>query len=157
MKRCTTQNGVKQKLLIALLAAGASLVVVAQPAFPGDGSPADSKLTREESASSASQQPDQRRADSPGGAPGMTIHIDPLTGALLKEPAPRSLPLQLPPSLLNALSTSHQGLVEAPSPVPGGGVMVDLQGRFRSMLFATIGPDGRVKIMHLDEIPESGR
>jgi hypothetical protein len=67
------------------------------------------------------------------------------------------LPLQLPPSLLNALSTSHQGLVEAPSPVPGGGVMVDLQGRFRSMLFATIGPDGRVKIMHLDEIPESGR
>jgi hypothetical protein len=155
MKRCTAQNGVKQKLLMGLLAAGASLVIVAQPAFPGDNAPADSKLTREESASSTSQQPDQERADSPGGSSGMTIHIDPLTGAILKEPAAGALPLQLSASVLNALSTSHQGLVEAWSPVPGGGVKVDLQGRFRSPLFATIGADGKVKILHLGEIPGS--
>ena len=37
-------------------------------------------------------------------------------------------------------STSHQGLVEKPA--PGGGMMIDLQGRFRSAATATAGADG---------------
>ena len=41
-----------------------------------------------------------------------------------------------------AFSTSHQGLVEVPA--PGGGVMVDLQGRFRSATVARVKPDGTV-------------
>jgi hypothetical protein len=86
----------------------------------------------------------------------MTIHIDPKTGALLKEPAPGTVPLQLTPQLQNALSTSHEGLVETPSSVPGGGVKLDLQGRFQSPLFVTIDADGKVKMQHLDATPESG-
>jgi len=35
--------------------------------------------------------------------------------------------------------------------VPGGGVKVDLQGRFRSPLIATVGADGKLKTQHLGE------
>jgi hypothetical protein len=83
----------------------------------------------------------------------MTIHIDPQTGALLEGPAPGSVPLQMTPDLQNALSTSHQGLVEVPSTVPGGGVMVDLQGRFLSPLVGTIDSSGKLKIQHLHRPP----
>src|SRR5262245_57755342 len=76
-----------------------------------------------------------------GAAAGMTVHVDPQTGALRREPAAGTAPLQLSPQLQNALSTSHQGLVETPSPVPGGGIKVDLQGRFQSPLMVTIGSD----------------
>lgn len=88
-------------------------------------------------------------------APGMTIHIDPQTGTILEGPAPGSVPLQMTPELQNALSTSHQGLVEAPSSVPGGGVIVDLQGRFQSPLVGTIDPSGKLKIQHLHR-PHAG-
>ena len=89
----------------------------------------------------------------PGGTPGMVIYIDPQTGAILKEAAPGSVPLQLSPQLANSLSTSHQGLVETPSPVAGGGVKVDLQGRFQNPLIVTIDADGKVKTHHLGETP----
>jgi hypothetical protein len=84
----------------------------------------------------------------------MKIYIDPQIGAILREPAPGTAPLQLSPELRNALSTSHQGLVEAPSSVPGGGVKVDLQGRFQSPLVVTIDSSGKVKMQHLGEPPE---
>jgi hypothetical protein len=86
----------------------------------------------------------------------MMIYVDPQTGALRKEAAPGTVPLQLTPELRNAISTSHQGLVEVPSPVPDGGVTVDLQGRFQSPLFATIDANGQIKIRHLHELSESG-
>jgi hypothetical protein len=86
----------------------------------------------------------------------MMIHIDPQNGAILKEPAPGTVPLQLTPALRNAFSTSHQGLVEVPSAVPGAGVKVDLRGRFQSPLLVTIDANGKARMQHLDEIPDSG-
>jgi hypothetical protein len=86
----------------------------------------------------------------------MVIYLDPQTGQLRKEPMPGSVPLQLSPSLQSALSTSHQGLVAVPGSVPGGGVKVDLQGRFRSPLIGATGADGTVGILHLREAAESG-
>jgi hypothetical protein len=83
----------------------------------------------------------------------MVIYIDPRTGSLLKEPALGSVPLQLTPQVQSALSTSHQGLVETPIAGPGGGVKVDLQGRFQSPLIATTDANGKVRIHHLDEVP----
>jgi hypothetical protein len=85
------------------------------------------------------------------GASGFRVHIDPQTGRLLREPAPGSAPLQLSPREQNALSTSHQGLTEVTSTVPGGGVKIDLQGRFRSPLIATIDAKGKVRTQHVDE------
>ena len=87
------------------------------------------------------------------GVGGMTIHVDPKTGAILKESAPGSVPLQLSPQLRNALSTSHRGLVETLSAKPGGGVKIDLQGRFQSPLVVTIDADGEMKLQHLEETP----
>ena len=117
-------------MLMVLLVAGGGVTVATRPAFSEEG-------------------------QTPGDAAGMVIHVDPKTGAILKEPAPGSVPIQLTPQLRNALSTSHQGLVETPSSVPGGGVRLDLQGRFQSPLFVTIDADGKVKIQHLPEPPES--
>ena len=87
-------------------------------------------------------------------APGMTIHVDPKTGRLLKEPAPGSVPLPLTPQLRDQLSTSHQGLVEEPAAVPGGGVKLDLQGRFQSPLVGTIDADGKFRMQHLHDTAE---
>ena len=50
------------------------------------------------------------------------------------------------PDLAAALSTSSVGLYE--EYLPDGSVMVDLQGRFRSVAFATISPDGSLQTSH---------
>ena len=72
-------------------------------------------------------------------AAGSWINVDPQTGKRI--PLPDGV-VQLPAD--PAFSTSHSGLVEQPA--PGGGVMVDLQGRFRSAATATVGPDGRAHV-----------
>lgn len=74
---------------------------------------------------------------------GQWIHVDPQTGQRVPPPAGRAAVTVDP-----AFSTSHAGLVEQPA--PGGGVMVDLQGRFRSAATATVGADGKA---HLDCVP----
>ena len=84
----------------------------------------------------------------PSGAAGMKVFIDPQSGNILSEPVPGAEPLELTPQELNARSTSDQNLVEVPSPVPGGGVGVNLQGRFQSPLIGTIDANGHAKIQH---------
>ena len=94
---------------------------------------------------------DTNVAQPPADAAGMTVYIDPQTGAILRQPAPGSVPLRLSPLEQNAVSTSHRGLVEVP--VPGGGYKLDHQGRFQTPLIATVGADGKVKTQHLGEPP----
>ena len=120
-----------QGLFVSLLVVAGSFAVVARPVFSGENTP----------------------AAVPEGAAGMTIHVDPQTGAILKEPAPGAVPLQLTPQLRNSLSTSHQGLVEAPSAAAGGGIKLDLQGRFQNPLIVTIDANGKLNTQHLDETP----
>ena len=78
----------------------------------------------------------------PPASAGSRINVDPQTGKRIPVPSSGE-GVQLPADA--AFSTSHSGLVEKPA--PGGGVMVDLQGRFRSAATASVGPDGAV---HLD-------
>ena len=52
----------------------------------------------------------------------------------------------LGPDLANALSTSHVGLVE--EELPEGGYRLDLQGRFRQVVFARVGADGQAAVSH---------
>jgi len=80
---------------------------------------------------------------------GMKVHIDPQTGRFTTNPG-AGIPLQLSPAEINALSTSHHGLVEALSPRQRGGVFINLQGRFQSPLVATVDEAGKVTIRHLD-------
>jgi len=74
---------------------------------------------------------------------GYVVHFDPATGKIV-EPSIDSAPVEFPADWQNALSTSAEGLVEEPSPVEGGGVMVDLRGRFRSAMVAVVDEDGKV-------------
>src|SRR5205823_1768872 len=78
------------------------------------------------------------------GQAGQRIYIDPRTGRLTGAPADARAAQEEMQEF--ALSTSHEGLVE--TPLPGGGSMVDLQGRFRSPLIATVGVDGKLTIDH---------
>jgi hypothetical protein len=136
--RRSARHGVSHRVLIGRLAACACLLLGAALA----------------SADSLGSGKDPQGA-TPAPA-GMTIHVDPQTGAILDAPAPGSVPMQLSPALQNALSTSHQGLQEVPSPVMGGGVMIDLQGRFLSPLIGTIDADGNLRIQHLHRPATSG-
>ena len=92
------------------------------------------------------------------GEPSMTIYQDPTTGQFVpppdSPPGGRAVPLSTPSA---GSSTSHTGLVERPSVVPGGGVVIDLQSRFRSPLTATVDADGKVTIHHQSSSPAAGK
>jgi hypothetical protein len=70
---------------------------------------------------------------------GQWINVDPKTGARIAPSVPTAATAPNP-----AFSTSHQGLVQEPA--PGGGIMVDLQGRFRSAATATVGSNGKATV-----------
>ena len=91
----------------------------------------------------------------PGGQGGIVVYIDPQTGAIRPDPAPGTVPLQLSPWETNANRTDHEGLVEVPNPVPGGGVKLDLQGRFQSPLMGTIDANGKARVQRLPAMPKS--
>jgi hypothetical protein len=73
--------------------------------------------------------------------PGMRVYIDPVTGEFVNGPVEKS-PVDLPEQLKSALSTSAEGLKVEPA--PGGGIMVNLQGRFQHASIATIDAQGNV-------------
>ena len=150
MHRCIQRPRMTPGRLMGLLALGAWLVVVVPPAFPAEGQSVSPGQTQPGAHADASQP----LATVPEGAAGMVIYVDPQTGALLQEPAPGTVPLRLTPQLQNALSTSQHDLVETPA--AGGGVKVDLQGRFQSPLAATIDANGNLRLQHLPAMPESG-
>jgi hypothetical protein len=134
-------------LLTNLLVVGACLLLGVQPAVSGEVTDPGPRYSAELGVPPTSLDPPSART--PAGATGMKIHIDPQTGQLTTEPA-GPVPLQLSPAEENAFSTSHQGLAESLSPVPGGGVIVNLQGRFQSPVFATVDASGKVTIQHLN-------
>lgn len=78
----------------------------------------------------------------PVGAAASVVYIDPVTGEF-RPPPPGAPGLQLSPQLQNAVSTSSAGLVQVPSPVPGGGIMVRLNGRFQQTMHAEVDASGK--------------
>lgn len=156
--RC--ENQISRRLLTGL-AVVSCIAMAARPGFaeavPPPASPEGYPLaafgpTQFGSGASVLRPLAEEPAVSPQGTAGMTVYIDPQTGAILSEPAPGTVPLQVSPQLQNALSTSHQGLVQVPSSVPGGGVKLDLQGRFQSPLIVATDADGKVKMRHLGQV-----
>lgn len=97
-------------------------------------------------------QPGLSQGTSKGNPPGMRIYIDPQTGKLVSTPPPSQEPVPLSPQEVHARSTSSEGLVEVPSDKPGGGVSVNLQGRFQTPLVATIDASGKLKVRHAERL-----
>jgi hypothetical protein len=87
--------------------------------------------------------PPETAAPAPVAAQGMRVYRDPQTGRLGPPPAGVQ-----PPGLSVAeqrmLNRSDAGL--QPRALPGGGVAVDLQGRYQSMAVATVGADGQAAV-----------
>jgi hypothetical protein len=70
-------------------------------------------------------------------SPGMQAHVDPQSGALVPEAVgPVAPALPAPPPAPPA----------AEIPAPGGGMMVDIRGRFMSSVVATIAADGSLHV-----------
>ena len=148
----TYRMRVKHGLLMGLFTAGACFAVTAPPTFSGDSQLAPSGQTQTGPGASSASQPAEKPA-AVSSTYGITVYVDLRTGALLPEPNTNTIPLQLTPEMQNALSTSDQGLMEVQSDKTGGGVKVDLQGRFQSPLFAITDANGKVQIQHLHEVP----
>ena len=130
-------------------------VFAIQPAAADEPHPAQAGKSRQNCAEPASP-------GAPQGSAGLRVYVDPQTGKLAAPPAgapPASVPPEgrrpdrVPPPRPE-FSTSGEGLVEIVDPVPGRGVTVDLQGRFRSSLTATVGPEGKATIRHETRCPD---
>lgn len=88
----------------------------------------------------------------PKNAANQRATIDPETGALTALPQSDEPTTDVPASTAT-LSTSTasdtaEQLEELSSPVPGGGMMIDLKGRFQNPISASIGANGKISIEH---------
>lgn len=133
-----------KKTSLAMLSLLALMLVGAASA--GDG-PAPAE-PQEPAATAAAATPEAAGADdnptaAPHSAASMVVTKDPVTGRLRPATA-EEMEQVLTEDMRKALSTSPEGLVEVPSPVPGGGVMVDLKGHFLSLTTAAVDAQGQV-------------
>jgi hypothetical protein len=86
---------------------------------------------------------------SPGNSAAASIvYIDPKTRVATTPPPDVKAELQAALAADPAFSTSSDGLKEEPSPVPGGGMMINLQGRFQSAATAATDSHGRIVLRH---------
>jgi hypothetical protein len=87
---------------------------------------------------------------------GYTVHRDPKTGALREPTAAEQAAAQSSHSV-EATSSSAEGLQAMQSPVPGGGVVMRLNGRFHNSMMATRQDDGTPWMQCLDSQPPAGQ
>jgi hypothetical protein len=155
MTKQTPLRKAGHQLRVSTLALSASFAVGLPLGIAAELSPPSTEDTRVPASTATADAPAETTPGTPEGAAAMRIYRDPQTGGKGAPPigAPSAEELE---SLESAFSTSSQGLVETPSPVQGGGVKVDLQGRFRSPLVATQGADGKCSIQHQPQTPGSG-
>jgi len=145
----------KNRLLTSALALSAAFAVGMPQVISAEAQQTSSEATPASSTVTVTEKHEEKTARTPEGAAGMRVNIDPNTGEIQEPPvgAPTAETME---SLERAASTSSEGLVETPSPVPGGGVILDLQGRFRNPLVATQGADGKISTDHAPAVPGSG-
>jgi hypothetical protein len=82
------------------------------------------------------------------GTASQVAFVDPSTGELVSGPEAEARGLVLGPELSEAVRDSSEGLVQERSPVEGGGWSVDLKGRFRHVMVATVAADGSITYSH---------
>lgn len=116
-------------------AIGAFLFIAVGPALGGDfAAPADVGMAE---------------------AQGQRAFTDPSTGKLMERQPENVAPLTLSTAEKNAVSTSGDGLAEAPISI-GRGYKIHLQGRFQSPMIATVDDSGKVRTFHLHPFATGG-
>ncbi len=121
----------------AVLALAALVVATAVPTAIADEGPSKSN------AAATAQATIDGRADSASGStgsPGLKVYIDPATGEFATPP-PGVFDETVGPQTRSAVP--REELREVPA--PGGGMMVDLKGHFRSYSVATQNPEGKIE------------
>jgi len=96
---------------------------------------------------------DQSAAGALEASAGMRVYVNPNTGRI--ETPPADVRAAMAAADRAVFETSSAGLQETPSPVAGGGIMVDLQGRFQTPIVATRSADGKLTIDHSPVQPDS--
>jgi len=132
MKRNSLQNSLGLVALLLSFTAGCSGQV--------------SERTNSESQAYKVESRTEQTAETTEKAPGLVVHIDPKTGQIISPPA-GAVPGQLPRPL-DTTQKPPSELRETLSPVPGGGVVIDLDDRFMTPLTATVDAEGKVRIEH---------
>ena len=94
------------------------------------------------------QHQDGTDARAAGISNALKAHIDPETGELTT-PAEQENPAVKAFLIPTRSIDPAEKMQEQSSPVPGGGTMIDLKGRFHNPLTATIVDDGQTRIEHL--------
>lgn len=157
MEECTNPKKAKRTLLVSTLVLSVSFAVSIQPVLPAELQQTSSAETpvSPHATTTVAEKRGEKTVHSPREAAGIRVYINPTTGEIL-EPSAGALAVETPESLAEAFNTSSAGLVETPSPVPGGGIILDLQGRFHSPLVATQEADGKISIEHMPVVPSSG-
>jgi hypothetical protein len=156
MEKCTHVRKARLRLFVGALVLSVSFAIGIQSVIPAEvQQPGSAPMAAPPNTTTTTpEKQGEKTAHSPAGAANMRVYTNPNTGEIIQPPAGAPA-AETPESLEKAFTTSSQGLVETPSPVPGGGVMIDLQGRFRSPLVATQGADGKVLIEHAPVVPDS--
>lgn len=90
--------------------------------------------------------PSAQTAPAPERAAGMRVYKDPQTGKFIAPPTAPALPPRE-----GLVAPAPVDLQETVNTVPGGGIKVDLQGRFRSHSIATKDAEGNVSIRCVPE------
>jgi hypothetical protein len=155
MKEHVYLQKARRKLLASTLALGAFFAVGWQPVLATDLLQTSCEKTRAPASANTAEGQNEKAANASKGTAAMRVYIDPKTGEVVEPPAGAPA-AELPKSQANALSTSVDRLEETPSPMPGGGVLLDLKGRFQSPLVATPGADGKITIQHMPMPAEPG-
>jgi hypothetical protein len=138
---CSKAGWGAQRLILVSVLAVVALAIAGDQAVLTSESP---QAFTQEARPAVTSEP---QAGSAPHAAGLKVFVDLQTGQVVTSPseaAQRELQAAIEAEMGDALSTSSEGLSEVASPVPGGGVMVDLQGRFQSAATATVGPEGIV-------------
>jgi len=130
MKKALMQNG--------FVTAGYGLILMAFILlYPGSG------RTEEGGKSASDGMAETPASTAPVAAQGLQIYRDPQTGRI-GAPPPGTKPLELSDAERRMLSRSDRGL--QPHTLPGGGTAIHLQGRYRNMAVATVGPGGQAAV-----------
>lgn len=85
-------------------------------------------------------------ANAPSAGAGMKVYVDPKTGEFLEQPPKGAEPAE--PMVTPNVALPEPEEVE--SPVPGGGTMVDVRGRFQTPLQVHMGSGGKPVVRHGD-------
>jgi len=124
------------KRIALVLIMGAVVALAAWQLAPGKPAPATATHT----AVASMAQP----TAAPHNSAGYVVHFD-QNGKIVAETTPQSQ-AEFNAQLNEVINTSTEGLVQKASPVPGGGTLLDVQGRFQSASTATRDKDGKLYI-----------